>query len=155
MVMSFDQHNSILVLDMMRDMSFLPGFRLGWRQHGSSEFVTKVDHDTSFGLGFVPTESDYRYMAFLRKKRLIARLLHVPFDHPIRPCKMSLAYYFMRAPEGAAYMVDGSRWKPILGADQYGSTKEVLCFRPWSQDGWPSFQLATYLAIPFWHTDYF
>ena len=27
--MSFDQHSSILVLDMMRDMSFLPGFGLG------------------------------------------------------------------------------------------------------------------------------
>ena len=36
-------------------------------------------------------------------------------------------------------MVDGSRWKPILGAYQRGSAKEVLCLRPWSQDGWPSF----------------
>ena len=42
-------------------------------------------------------------------------------------------------------MVDGSRWKPILGADQRGSAKEVLCLRPWSQDGWPSFRLAIYL----------
>ncbi|KAL6314357.1 hypothetical protein AAG906_021186 [Vitis piasezkii] len=46
-------------------------------------------------------------------------------------------------------MVDGSRWKPILGADQRGSAKEVLCLRPWSQDGWPSFWLAIYLVIPF------
>ena len=36
--MSFDQHSSTLVLDMMRDMSFLPGFGLKRLQHGSSEF---------------------------------------------------------------------------------------------------------------------
>ncbi|KAL6323542.1 hypothetical protein AAG906_039120 [Vitis piasezkii] len=30
------------------------------------------------------------------------------------------------------YMVDGSRWKPILGANQCRSTKEVLCLRLWS-----------------------
>ena len=29
--MSFDQHSSTLVLDMMRGMSFLPGFGLGRR----------------------------------------------------------------------------------------------------------------------------
>ncbi|RVW96758.1 hypothetical protein CK203_026178 [Vitis vinifera] len=37
-------------------------------------------------------------------------------------------------------MVDGFRWKPILRANQCGSAKEVLCLRPWSQDGWPSFR---------------
>ena len=42
-------------------------------------------------------------------------------------------------------MVDGSRWKSILGAVQRGSAKEVLCLRPWSQDGWLSFRLAIYL----------
>ena len=35
---SFDQHSSTLVLDMMRDMSFLPSFGLKRLQHGSSEF---------------------------------------------------------------------------------------------------------------------
>ena len=82
--------------------------------------MTKVDHDTSFGLGFVPTESDYRYMAFLRKKRLIARLLHMPFYHPIHPCKMSLAYYFMRAPEGAAWLMDldGNQFSEPTDIDQ-------------------------------------
>ncbi|KAL6340146.1 hypothetical protein AAG906_040582 [Vitis piasezkii] len=32
-------------------------------------------------------------------------------------------------------MVDGSKWKPILRADQCRSIKEVLCSRLWSQDG--------------------
>ncbi|KAL6319153.1 hypothetical protein AAG906_011237 [Vitis piasezkii] len=82
--MSFNQHSSTLVLDMMRDMSFLPGFGLGRHQHGSSEFVTTIDHDTPFGLGFVPTKADYRYMAFFLKERLRAQLLHMPFDYPIR-----------------------------------------------------------------------
>ena len=50
MVMSFDQHSSTLVLDMMRKMSFLPGFGLKQLQHGSSEFVTTIDHDTFFRL---------------------------------------------------------------------------------------------------------
>ena len=44
-------------------------------------------------------------------------------------------------------MVDGSSWKSILVADQHGSTKEVLCLRPWSHDGWPSFRLAIYPFI--------
>ena len=41
-------------------------------------------------------------------------------------------------------MVDGSRWKPIIRAGQRGSAKKVLCLKPWSQDGWPSFRLAIY-----------
>ena len=44
-------------------------------------------------------------------------------------------------------MVDGFRWKPILRANQCGSAKEVLCLRPWSQDGWPSFRLAITLLF--------
>ena len=59
-VMSFDQHSSTLLLDMMR---FLPGFGLGRRQHGSSDFVTTIDHETPFGLRFTPLENDVRYMA--------------------------------------------------------------------------------------------
>ena len=80
-VKSFDLHSSTLVLDMMRDMSFLPGFRLGQHQHGSSEFVTTVDYDTLFDLGFVPIEVDYRYMSLLCKERLKAQLLHMPFNY--------------------------------------------------------------------------
>ncbi|KAJ9693907.1 hypothetical protein PVL29_009735 [Vitis rotundifolia] len=61
--MSFDQHSSTVVLDMMRGMTFLPGMGLGRRQQGPSEFIAAIDHDTTFGLGFIPTEADYRYMA--------------------------------------------------------------------------------------------
>ena len=61
--MSFDQHSSTFVLDMMRGMSFLPGFGIGWCQHGPSEFVATIDHDTPFGFGFTPSEDDVCYMA--------------------------------------------------------------------------------------------
>ena len=44
-------------------------------------------------------------------------------------------------------MADGFRRKPILRANQRGSAKEVLCWRPWSQDGWPSFRLA-HILLP-------
>ncbi|KAL6310559.1 hypothetical protein AAG906_015297 [Vitis piasezkii] len=73
--MSFDQHSSTLVLDMMRGMSFLPGFGLGRRQHGSSEFVTSIDHETPYGLGFTPSEDDVCYMAQLRRDGVRARFL--------------------------------------------------------------------------------
>ena len=86
----FDEHGSTVVLDMMRSISFLPGLGLGRRQHASGEFIVVVDHDTPFGLGFVPTEADYKYMALLRKERLRACLLHMSFDYPIRPYKMNL-----------------------------------------------------------------
>ena len=80
-------------------MSFLPGLRLGCRQHGSRDFIAIVDHDTPFSLGIVPIEADYTYMTFLCKERLIAHLLHMPFDHPVPPYRMSLEDYFVRAPE--------------------------------------------------------
>ncbi|KAL6311986.1 hypothetical protein AAG906_011628 [Vitis piasezkii] len=65
--MSFDQHSSTVVLDMMRGMTFLPGMGLGRRRlplHGA------------------------------RKERVRARLSHTPFDYPIRPYRMSLTDYF-------------------------------------------------------------
>ncbi|RVW61799.1 hypothetical protein CK203_049254 [Vitis vinifera] len=71
--MSFDQHGSTVVLDIMRSMSYLPGMGLGRRQHGPSEFIAIPDHDVPFGLGFIPTEADYLYMARLRKERVRAR----------------------------------------------------------------------------------
>ena len=71
--MSFDQHSSTLVLDMMRGMSFLLGFGLGRRLHGSSEFVTTIDHDTPFRLGFTPSKDDVHYMAWLHRDRMRAR----------------------------------------------------------------------------------
>ncbi|RVW79677.1 hypothetical protein CK203_042423, partial [Vitis vinifera] len=54
LAMSFDQHGSTVVLDIMRGMSYLPGMGLGRRQHGPSEFITIPDHDVPFGLGFIP-----------------------------------------------------------------------------------------------------
>ncbi|WKA05482.1 hypothetical protein VitviT2T_023446 [Vitis vinifera] len=97
--MSFDRHGSTVVLDIMRSMSYLPGMGLGRRQHGPSEFIAIPDHDVPFGLGFIPTEADYLYMACLLKERVRARLTHTPFYYPLRPYTRSLADYFVRASE--------------------------------------------------------
>ncbi|KAL6345765.1 hypothetical protein AAG906_017513 [Vitis piasezkii] len=78
---------------------FFTGLGLGLCQHGSGEFIGAVDHDTPFSLGFVPIEADYEYMAQLRKERVRARLTHTPFNYPVHPYSMSLADYFVRAPE--------------------------------------------------------
>ena len=83
--MSFDQHSSMMVLDMMRGMSFMLGMGLGRRQRGPMDFVATVDHDAPFGFGFVPTEANYRYMARLSRERVRARLTCTPFDYPIHP----------------------------------------------------------------------
>ena len=96
MAMSFDQYDSTMVLDMMKSMSYLPGIGLGQRQHGPSELMAIPDHDVPFILGFIRIEADYRYMARLRKERVIARLTHTPFDYPIHPYTMSLADNFVR-----------------------------------------------------------
>ncbi|RVW34460.1 Retrovirus-related Pol polyprotein from transposon 297 [Vitis vinifera] len=93
-------------------MSFLSGFGLGRRQHGSSEFVTTIDHDTPFRLGFTPSEDDVRYMARLRNDKVRARLFGIPFDYPICPYTFSLANYFIRGlemdhetPNASAFMM--------------------------------------------------
>ena len=52
MPMSFDQHNNILVLSMMRGMSYMPGLGLGCHQQGPREFTFTVDHDIPYGLIF-------------------------------------------------------------------------------------------------------
>ncbi|KAL6342810.1 hypothetical protein AAG906_016645 [Vitis piasezkii] len=65
----------------------------------TGEFIAAIDHDMTFGLGFIPTKVDYRYMARLRKERVRARLSHTPFDYPIRPYRMSLADYFVKGSE--------------------------------------------------------
>ena len=70
--MSFDPHGSTTVLDMMRSMSYLPGIRLGRRQHGPSEFMAIPNHGVPLGLGFIPTKANYRYMAQLCKERVRA-----------------------------------------------------------------------------------
>ena len=68
--MSFDQHSSPTILDMMRSMSYMPGLGLGRRQHGRSVFITVLDHDPPFGLGFVSIEADFLYMAQLCQERV-------------------------------------------------------------------------------------
>ena len=50
-----------------------------------------------FGLGYTPTKADYRYMTSIRRERLRARLLHIPFDYPVRPYQMIMTDYFTRA----------------------------------------------------------
>ena len=61
--MSFDQHSSPVVLDMMRSMSYMHGMCLGRCQHGRSEFIIVLDHDPPFGLRFVHVEADFQCMA--------------------------------------------------------------------------------------------
>ena len=56
--MSFDQHNSTLVLSMMRGMSYMPGLGLGRHQQGPREFSITVDNDIPYGLGYTPSEDD-------------------------------------------------------------------------------------------------
>ena len=104
--MSLVQHSSMVILDMMRGMSFLLGMGLGRRQHEPMEFVTTTDHDTPFGFGFVPIEANYRYMARLHRERMKARLTCKPFDYPIRPYRMSLGDYFIRGLEIHPHMGD-------------------------------------------------
>ena len=79
----FDRHSGIIVLSLMKDMFYLLGLGLERRQHGISEFIATVSHDTTFDLGYTPTKVDYQYMAYLHKQRLRARLLHIPFYYPL------------------------------------------------------------------------
>ena len=109
--MSFDQHSSTVVLDMMRSMSYMLGLGLGRRQHGRSEFITVLDHDPPFGLGFVPVEADFRCMAQLRQERVRSRLHHIPFDYPLCPYSLRLTDYFVRASEPLSHP-DGSIDEP-------------------------------------------
>ncbi|KAJ9694023.1 hypothetical protein PVL29_009818 [Vitis rotundifolia] len=141
--MSFDQHGSTVVLDIMRSMSYLPGMGLGRRQHGPGEFVAIPDHNPPFGLGFIPTEADYRYMARLCKERVRARLTRASFDYPVRPYTMSLADYFVRTSE------------PQMTSDQitggFSTTQEVeflhLVHQLQLSDGAPGTSVST-LAAP-------
>ena len=93
----FDRFSGTFVLNMMRGMSYLLGLGLSRRQQGISEFIAAMSHDVPFGLGYTPTEADYQYMASIRRKRLRARLLHIPFDYPVRPYQMIMTDYFVRA----------------------------------------------------------
>ena len=55
----FDHHSGIIVLSMIKDMFYLVGLGLGRRQHGISEFIATMSHDTPFDLGYTPTKADY------------------------------------------------------------------------------------------------
>ena len=82
------------------------------------EFVATVDHDTPFGLGFAPTEADYRYMERLHRERVRARLTCTPFDYPVHPYRMSLADYFIRGSETHPHMGDFDIVTDIKGVDE-------------------------------------
>ena len=109
--MSFDQHSSLVVLDMMSCMSYMPSMGLGRRQHGRSKFITVLDHDPPFGLGFVLVEAYFLCMAQLRQEKVRSRLHHIPFDYPVRPYCLRSIDYFLRALESLLHH-DGSIYKP-------------------------------------------
>ena len=82
------------------------------------KFVATVDHDTPFGLGFVPIEANYRYMAHLHQERVRAYLTCTPFDYPIRPYRMSLENYFVRGSKAHPHMGDFDVVTDIKGVDE-------------------------------------
>ena len=99
--MSFDQYSSTLVLSMMSGMSYMPGLGLGHRQEGPREFTIIVDHDISYGLGYIPTADDARHMARLRRERVRALMSGIPFDYPLCPYTFQLVDYFTKGSEYA------------------------------------------------------
>ena len=89
MLMSFVQNNSILALNMMIGMSYMPGLGLGRLKQGPHEFTFTFDHDIPYGLGYTPIEDDARHMTRLRRDRVRTRLsgfhliipsAHIPFS---------------------------------------------------------------------------
>ena len=81
----------------------MPGLGLGRRQQGPREFTITVDHDISYGLGYIPTADDARHMARLRRERVRARMFGVPFDYPLHPYTFQLDDYFTRGSEYAPH----------------------------------------------------
>ena len=102
-LMSFDQYSSTLVLSMMIGMSYMPGLGLGRRQQGPRKFTIIVDHDISYGLGYIPTADDARHMARLRRERVRARMSCILFDYPLRPYTFQLSDYFTKGSEHAPH----------------------------------------------------
>ena len=109
--MSFDQHSSSVILDMMRSLSYMPSIMGLGRHHGRCEFITVLDHDPPFGLGFVPIEADFRCMAQLCQEKVRSRLHRIPFDYHIHPYSLRLIDYFVRASEPLLHS-DGSIDEP-------------------------------------------
>ena len=62
----------------------MPGLGLGLRQQGLCEFTNTVDHDISYGLGYILTADDARHMARLCRERVRACMFGIPFDYPLR-----------------------------------------------------------------------
>ena len=79
----------------------MPGLGLGRRQQGPREFTITVDHDISYGLGYIPKADDARHMARLRRERVRARMSGIPFDYPLHPYTFQLVDYFTRGSEYA------------------------------------------------------
>ena len=77
----------------------MPSMGLGCRQHGRSKFITVLDHDPPFGLGFVPVEVDFQCMAQLCQEKVISRLHHILFYYHFRFYSLRLSDYFVRASE--------------------------------------------------------
>ncbi|RVW20046.1 hypothetical protein CK203_114957 [Vitis vinifera] len=67
---------------------------------GSSEFIAAIDHDTTFGLGFIPTEADYRYMARLRKERVMAQAID-SLVHTDRDIELQHLFHQLQLSDGA------------------------------------------------------
>ncbi|RVW11730.1 hypothetical protein CK203_110105 [Vitis vinifera] len=98
----FDWHSSTVVLDMMRGMTFLPGMGLGRRQQGPSEFIAAIDHDTTFGLGFIPTEADYRHMARAQGEGSETRLEEIDsVVHTDRETELQHLFHQLQLSDGA------------------------------------------------------
>ena len=82
------------------------------------EFVATVNHDTPFGLGFVPIEASYRYMVRLHRERVRARLTCTPFDYLVHSYRMSLVDYFVRGSEVHPHIGDFGAVTDIDGVDE-------------------------------------
>ena len=101
------------------------------------------NHDVPFGLGFIPTEADYIYMARLCKERVRARLTHTSFDYPICPYTMSLAYYFVGASK-PQMPPDG-----IIGGINTTQEAELQCLIHQQQlsDGGPDTSTSVFITL--------
>ncbi|RVW29325.1 Gypsy retrotransposon integrase-like protein 1 [Vitis vinifera] len=103
---------------------------LGQRQQGPSEFIAAIDHDTTFKLGFIPTEVDYRYMARLRKERVLPRLEEIDsVVHTDRETKLQHLFHQLQLKEitddgvivDSTEMIDG-----VVPHDEYCDEMDMM-----------------------------
>ncbi|RVW67758.1 hypothetical protein CK203_065011 [Vitis vinifera] len=72
------------------------------RQQRPSEFIATIDHDTIFGLGFIPTEVDYHYMAWLRKEMIRPCLEEIDsVVHTNRKTELQHIFHQLQLSDGA------------------------------------------------------